>query len=55
MNHGGANGQCAKCHPSSLTSYTCYNCHKQSDIASKHAGIKNLSDCVACHPSGKGD
>jgi hypothetical protein len=57
MSHGGANGQCAKCHPSSLTSYTCYNCHNQAETVTHHQqqGINDLSNCVGCHPSGKGN
>ena len=55
MNHGGANN-CRSCHPSALRSYTCYSCHNQADIASRHKdeGIKNIQNCVKCHPTGSG-
>ncbi len=57
LNHGNAGSDCQKCHPSQLTSYTCYKCHNQSETEKHHAekGITNLSNCVACHPNGKGD
>jgi hypothetical protein len=55
LKHGGANGNCQTCHPSELTSYTCYKCHDQSETEKHHAekGITDLSNCVACHPSGR--
>jgi hypothetical protein len=55
LNHGNAGGNCQKCHPSALTSYTCYNCHNKSETQKHHAerGITDLSDCVGCHPSGR--
>lgn len=56
LNHGGAGSNCATCHPSGYTSYTCYGCHEhnQSEIAKKHQeeGINNFSNCVRCHPTG---
>jgi hypothetical protein len=52
--HGGASS-CTKCHPSNLNSYTCYSCHNQADIAARHQGVANLSDCVRCHANGGGD
>jgi len=56
LNHGDAGGNCATCHPSSYTSYTCYKCHNQGRIERKHSeeGIRNLSNCVACHRGGRG-
>jgi len=57
LNHGHAGGDCQKCHPSELASYTCYKCHNKSETEKHHAekGITDLSNCVACHPNGKGD
>jgi hypothetical protein len=57
MDHRGAAGQCSRCHPSSLDSYTCYRCHDQAETEKHHRekGITDLSNCVACHPTGRGD
>jgi hypothetical protein len=54
MTHGRANKKCATCHPSTLTAWTCYSCHKQSEIADKHKKISDYSNCVKCHATGKG-
>jgi hypothetical protein len=56
INHKGADGVCAKCHPSGTSSWTCYTCHKQGETEKHHEekGILNIaSRCVACHPNGK--
>jgi hypothetical protein len=55
LNHGGAGAVCSTCHTSGYTSYTCYNCHNKSRIQNHHAeeGIRNISNCVACHPNGR--
>lgn len=50
--HGGSNS-CQNCHPNSLASYTCTNCHNGGEFRSSHSGIKNLSNCIACHPNGQ--
>lgn len=54
--HGDGNGSCQTCHPSQLTTYTCYGCHEHTEtkIASKHRkeGISNFQNCVECHISG---
>jgi hypothetical protein len=58
LNHGGANGNCAKCHPSGTgPSYTCFTCHNQGQMDQKHANIQGYSPsaCAKCHPSGRGD
>lgn len=60
MNHGGAGGSCSTCHPSSLTSYTCTNCHDHSPdrMQDKHKEISGFSmdACLSCHAGGqKGD
>jgi len=55
INHGGANGQCASCHPGNDThTYTCFTCHDQQRIIGKHneEGIGDISNCVRCHASG---
>jgi hypothetical protein len=55
LNHNGANGVCAKCHPNNPPAYTCFNCHNQTEITKKHAeeGISNLTNCATCHPTGR--
>lgn len=52
INHEGAGGQCSLCHPSSLLSYTCYECHNANRMQNEHEGIGNLADCARCHPTG---
>jgi hypothetical protein len=57
INHGGAGGVCAKCHPSGTASWTCFTCHDQAKLTQKHSeeGILNIvGNCLACHPGGKG-
>ncbi len=56
INHGGAGSTCRNCHPTSLSTYTCYKCHDQSQMASRHQenGITDLSNCARCHASGRG-
>lgn len=54
VNHGGANGVCATCHPSGPPGYTCFGCHNQGDMDNKHSGIPNYaSRCMDCHAGGK--
>ena len=57
LNHGDANGSCETCHPSALSQYTCFNCHKHEPekTARKHLekGIPDISNCANCHPNGK--
>jgi len=54
LNHGGANGNCATCHPSGGTDWTCTACHAQSEMDNKHKEVNNYtSDCIACHPDGQ--
>ena len=58
LDHGGANRNCATCHPGGNTSsYTCYNCHSQREIAEKHLdeGISGFQNCMRCHPTGRED
>jgi hypothetical protein len=53
LGHGDANS-CRDCHPSSLAAWTCYTCHDQNDIASKHSeeGIGDFTNCLRCHADG---
>ena len=57
MNHGGAGSSCSTCHPSSLTSFTCTNCHEHSEsrMQDKHKEISGFSmgSCLNCHPGGR--
>lgn len=57
MNHGGAGGSCSTCHPSSLTSFTCTNCHEHNEVKmqDKHKEISGFSmgSCLNCHPGGQ--
>ena len=58
LDHGRA-GNCIDCHPNSLVEWTCYagcHAHDQVEVISKHQekGINNVSDCIACHPTGGG-
>ncbi len=56
INHGGAGGTCRNCHPATLKQYTCFKCHNQAEMVSRHAneGINNISNCVGCHATGGG-
>jgi hypothetical protein len=53
MNHGDAK-TCADCHLPTLTTWTCYTCHNQGEMISKHSekGIGNFDNCLECHPTG---
>ena len=59
-NHGedGAN-PCQTCHPETLSTYTCYDCHEHDRVETegKHReeGITNFQDCMRCHPTGQED
>ncbi|MFQ5611730.1 MAG: cytochrome c3 family protein [Anaerolineae bacterium] len=48
---------CQTCHPDSLQTYTCYNCHEHrpDKIEKKHRkeGISDFQNCVQCHPTGR--
>jgi hypothetical protein len=58
INHGGAGGVCAKCHPGGTSSYTCYACHNKAEMEQKHAekNILNIaSRCANCHATGGGN
>jgi hypothetical protein len=53
ISHGDA-GTCQDCHPSTLAAWTCFSCHDQTEIASKHReeGISDFSNCISCHANG---
>jgi hypothetical protein len=55
MDHNGADGQCATCHPDGLTTYTCFNCHNDEEITDEHDedGISDINDCMDCHNDGR--
>jgi hypothetical protein len=58
LDNGAANGNCQTCHPGDVyTSYTCYDCHNESRTIGEHRdeGITDLSNCVRCHPTGRGE
>lgn len=58
MDHGGANSQCATCHPSGTGSWTCFNCHDKGELDKKHdeKDISNYaSRCLDCHAGGEED
>ena len=58
IDHGGANGDCAKCHPKTTAKWTCYTCHDKGQTESKHSeeGILDIADrCLDCHSGGKED
>jgi hypothetical protein len=57
LNHQGANGNCATCHPNNPPAYTCYGCHNRNETVNHHAekGINDIDTrCATCHPTGSG-
>lgn len=63
--HGGGSPSCKTCHPSSLSTYTCYGCHEHTPEKAywdhkRYAGrwgsgkdeVENVDDCYRCHPTG---
>lgn len=60
MQHGvrGRRSECSVCHPDSREwrRYTCYGCHEhsRSGILAEHddENIRDLENCVRCHPTG---
>jgi hypothetical protein len=56
LNHGGANGTCATCHPGGGSAFTCFNCHNEGELTQKHneEGIPDfVSRCMECHADGR--
>ncbi len=56
VNHEGARGACATCHPSTWAAYSCAKCHSNSSMTSHHGGVSgfSLTTCAKCHPTGGG-
>lgn len=55
MNHGGANGNCSKCHPSGSAKYNCFACHDKGKMTNEHSeeGISGIDGrCLSCHTRG---
>jgi len=48
---------CQTCHPTGLSSYTCYGCHEHTParVLADHEGqtLAAQADCVRCHPGGQ--
>ncbi len=53
--HGRGGNTCRTCHPASLRQYTCTSCHSQNEMASRHRGQGDITNCVKCHPTGRED
>lgn len=55
INHGRANGDCSRCHPSGIETYTCYTCHNKSKMVKEHRGegVGSIDNCIRCHPDGR--
>lgn len=59
ITHGNSEQQatCKTCHPRTLSSYTCFGCHRHTpaNVASSHEGgsLSSLTDCIRCHPQGR--
>ena len=54
--HGGANNNCAACHPGGNTSsWTCTSCHSQQKMDEEHKDENgyNGSNCTQCHADGR--
>ena len=56
MNHGRAD-TCSDCHQPTLTTWSCFLCHRQSEMDDHHKEVANYDrNCLRCHPTGsKGD
>ena len=47
---------CETCHAGTYTEYPCFSCHTEQEMADVHIQhniFDDLSDCVACHPTGR--
>jgi hypothetical protein len=40
-----------------MSTYTCYGCHEHQParIEKRHRGMVNITNCVKCHPTGRGN
>ncbi len=54
IDHEGANGNCATCHPGNdYTQWTCTACHDPGEMDDKHRDVTGYSThCIACHADG---
>jgi len=48
---------CETCHAGTYTEYPCKSCHEDSDMEEAHVDVapNNLTDCISCHPTGRGN
>ncbi len=58
IDHGarfGSTNSCQVCHPTTLQTYTCYECHDPRQVEWEHReeGIFDFQNCVKCHPTGR--
>jgi hypothetical protein len=54
LDHGGANGNCATCHPGNPPQWTCANCHGAERMLDKHDDVAGFgANCTACHADGR--
>lgn len=59
VTHGGnPQGLCATCHPTGVTTYTCFGCHRHTpaNVLGEHGGrtLAQLQNCIQCHSGGRG-
>jgi hypothetical protein len=57
-NHGESGASpCQTCHPDTLSTYTCYDCHEhdraETENEHREEGITDFQDCMRCHPTGQ--
>ena len=47
---------CETCHAGTYTEYPCGSCHEDAAMNDVHKSLRaaDLSDCIACHPTGRG-
>lgn len=47
---------CETCHAGNYTEYPCAGCHEDQDMVVAHEphGVVELSNCLECHPTGRG-
>jgi hypothetical protein len=56
INHEGADGNCATCHPGGETAvYTCTACHSPEKMDKEHDDVQGFggTSCVQCHADGR--
>jgi hypothetical protein len=57
MDHGDANGDCARCHPSGGSDWTCFGCHNEQETIREHDEDDGniIGRCMECHADGHKD